>query len=158
MTEIHPSARPTVDRVEDGLTLVDPRAPRFGQTLTTLGLGGAIVLDVPLLLYATATVLITAVASGWRIDLYAALWRRLALPIFGRPATREPAAPHRFARVLGAVGAGVASLLVLTGVPIVGYAVAGVVALLAGLAAVSGLCLGCRLYRQVALFRRLDLI
>lgn len=148
----------TPDRGEVEYSLVDPRAPRFGQTLTTLGLAGAVILVLPTLLYVTAVVLMAAVASGWRLDLYAVLWRRAVLPVVGPPVEREPAAPHRFARVLGAAGAGLASLFVLAGVSTVGYAVAGFVALLAGLAAASGLCLGCRLYRQVALFRRFDVV
>lgn len=142
----------------DGEPLVDPRAPRFGQTITALGLGGAIALDLPLLLYATTAVLLVAVLSGWRIDLYAVLWRTVMIPILGRPREREPAAPHRFARVLGAIGSGLASGLVLAGVPLAGYVVAGAVALLAALAASTGICLGCRMYRQVAFFRRLNVV
>lgn len=142
----------------DGVTLIDPRAPRFGQTLTTLGLGGAVVLDLPILLYATAVVLIAAVASGWRLDLYSALWRRVLIPIVGTPTDREPASPHRFARVMGAIGAGLASVLVLGGIPLAGYVVAAAVALLAGLAASTGICVGCRMYRQVAFFRRLNVV
>lgn len=149
----------TGDEVDaDGEPLVDPRAPRFGQTITALGLGGAITLDLPLLLYATAAVLLGAVLSGWRIDLYAVLWRTVMIPILGRPQEREPAAPHRFARVLGAIGGGLASVLVLIGVPLAGYVVAGAVALLAALAASTGICLGCRMYRQVAFFRRLNVV
>lgn len=140
------------------VTLVDPRAPRFGQTLTTLGLGGAVVLDFPPLLYATAFVLVAAVASGWRLDLYAALWRTLLVPIVGAPAEREPASPHRFARLLGAVGATLASVLVLAEFSLLGYVVAGAVAVLAALAASTGICLGCRMYRQVAFFRRLNVV
>lgn len=142
----------------DGVTLVDPRAPRFGQTLTSLGLGGAVVLDRPILLYGIAIVLVAAVASGWRLDLYSTLWRRGMNPIVGQPAEREPASPHRFARVMGAIGAGLAGVLVLAGVPTGGYVVAGLVAVLAGLAASTGICIGCRMYRQVAFFRRLDIV
>lgn len=143
---------------DGAVALVDPRAPRFGQALTTAGLAGAVALDAPPLLYATAAVLVAAVASGWRVDVYALLWRHAILPVVGPPTEREPAAPHRFARVLGAVGATLASAAVLAGVPLVGYALALAVAALAGLAASTGLCVGCRMYRQVALFRRLDVV
>lgn len=142
----------------DGVTLIDPRAPRFGQTLTALGLGTAVLIDLPILLYATAAVLLVAVISGWRIDLYAALWGRVGIPIVGQPTEREPAAPHRFARVLGAIGAGLASALVFAGVTPAGSIVAALVALLAFLAASTGFCLGCRMYRHVARFRRLDVV
>lgn len=138
--------------------VVDPRAPRFGQALTTLALAGAVVLEIPLLLYAVTAVLVVAVASGWRLDLYAALWRTAGRRLAPGSAEPEPAAPHRFARVVGAAGTLLASALVFTGFPLAGYAVAGGVALAAGLAAVTGICLGCRMYREVAAFRRLGLV
>lgn len=142
----------------ESVPTVDPRAPRFGQAITALGLGSAVAFDLPVVLYATAAVLVVPVASGWRIDPYAVLWRTAVLPVLGRPEEREPAAPHRFARVLGAIGAGLASALALAGAPTAAYAVAGGVALLAALAASTGTCLGCRMYRQVSFFRRLNLV
>lgn len=132
---------------------VDPRAPRFGQATTALGLGAGVFFGQPILVYAVTVVLLAAVGSGWRLDLYAWLWRQF-LPIVGPPTAREAAAPHRFARVLGAVGGLFASGLLLVELPLAGYAVAAGVAALAGLAATTGLCLGCRLYRQVHRLQR----
>ena len=143
---------------EPDTSLVDPRAPRFGQTLTALGFGSAIVLDLPVLVYAVTAVLVAAVVSGWRLDLYAALWRTAMLPLVGQPAEREHAAPHRFARVLGALFGVLGSGLLLAGVPLAGYAIVGMVVVLAGLAASTGLCLGCKMYRQVQFFQRLGLV
>ena len=117
-----------------------------------------ILLAEPLLVVGVAAVLVTAVLTGYRIDLWATLWRRGAMRVLGRPAEREPAAPHRFAKVLGAVTAALASVLLLAGLPLAGYAVAGVVAALAGLAAVTDVCVGCRMYRGVSLFRRLGVV
>jgi hypothetical protein len=150
------SARETGSRAS-GVTYVDPRAPRFGQALTTLGLVAAIAFDQPWLVAVVAVVLVTAVASGWRLDLYAALWRRLR-PIVGEPESTEPAAPHRFARVVGAALTTLATFLVVAGFPLAALAVAGVVAALAGLAATTGICVGCRFYRQVAFVRRLGIL
>jgi hypothetical protein len=140
------------------VALVDPRAPRFGQTLTALGLGAGVALGLPALVYAVTVVLVASVVSGWRLDLYAALWRHVVVPVVGRPAETERAAPHRFARVLGAVGTALASVLFVAGFTLAGSAVAVAVAALAALAAVTGLCLGCRLYRQVQLFQRLGIV
>lgn len=140
------------------VAMVDPRAPRFGQTLTALGLAGGVVLGEPILIAFVAVVLSTAVVSGWRIDAWGFLWRRLAIPVVGLPAEREPAAPHRFAKLLGAVGTTLAVGAFLTGVPLVGYSIAVAVSAAAGLAAVTDICLGCRLYRQVAVVRRLGLV
>lgn len=143
---------------ESGVAQVDPRAPRFGQALTTAGLVGGIVLQVPALVYAVAVVLNAAVISGWRLDLYGVLWQRAVRPVAGPPAEKEPAAPHRFARLMGAVFTALASGLLLAGPASVGYAIAGMVAGLAGLAAALDFCVGCAMYRQVSFFRRLDVV
>lgn len=139
-------------------TLVDPRAPRFGQTLTTLGLLAGIALQTPLFVYGVAAVLAAAVLSGWRVDAWGALWRLGARRVLDPPAEREPAAPHRFAKLMGAGFTTAASLFLLAGVPLAGYALAGTVAALAGLAALTDVCLGCRMYRQVSFFRRLGVV
>lgn len=154
------------------VTLVDPRAPRFGQALTALGLAAGIALGEPLLVAAVAVVLNAALLSGWRLDLYAFLWRTLLIPIVGRPAEREPAAPHRFARLMGAAFTAVATLLLLADAALAfeavarglsapalaGYALAAMVAALAALAATTGICVGCRMYRQVSFFRNIGVV
>lgn len=142
----------------EGVTLVDPRVPRFGQAITTLGLLVAIALQAPVFVYAVAAVLLTAVGSRWRLHPYRFVWRRAVAPAVGPPAEPEPAAPHRFATVLGAVGTTLASAAILAGFPAAGYVLAGAVAVAAGLAATTGFCLGCRMYRGVSLFRRIDIV
>jgi len=139
---------------------VDPRAPRFGQGLTVSLLAAAIVLRVPWLVALVALSLTLAVASRWRLDPSALLWRHLLLPLVGPPPRTETAAPHRFAKLIGATFTLAATPLVLVGGPVAlaGYALAGVVMVLAGLAATTGFCLGCRLYGQLAVARRLDLV
>lgn len=114
-------------------------------------------LQFPGAVYAVAGILLAAVLSGWRLDLYGTVWRQLQ-PIVGAPDEREHAAPHRFAKLLGAAGTATASVLLLAGLPIAGYAVAAAVAAAAGLAATTGICLGCRFYRQVGAVRRLGVV
>jgi hypothetical protein len=139
---------------------VDPRAPRFGQGITASVLLAAVVAHEPLLVVAVAVLLSTAVASRWRVDLYATLWRRLVTPRLPPSGTTEAATPHRFSKLLGAAFTLVASPLVLAGgaPAVVGYTLAAVVAALAAIAATTGFCLGCRLYGQVRLVQRLDLV
>ena len=137
---------------------VDPRAPRFGQALTALSLLAGVLLGEPLLVLGVAAVLCTAVLTGYRVDLWAALWRHGAARVLDGPTAREPAAPHRFAKVLGAGMTAAASGLLFAGLPLAGYAVAVLVASLAGLAAATDVCIGCRMYRQVSLFRRLGVV
>lgn len=139
-------------------TLVDPRAPRFGQAITATGLLLGIVLQAPIFVYAITAILLTAVLTRWKLHPYSLVWRHLLVPLVGRPDEPEPAAPHRFATVLGATGTTVATIAILAGMPLVGYVFAGAITAAAGLAAVTGLCLGCRMYESVALFRRLSIV
>lgn len=153
------TATPDAGRPVD---VVDPRAPRFGQGITTLGLVAGIALQEPAFVYAITAVLVVAAVSGWRIDAYSFLWRRVLIPVVGKPAERESAAPHRFAKLMGATFTAAASGLLLVGsasgaglLVAGGFALAGVVAVLAAVAAVLDICVGCRMYEQVSFFRRL---
>lgn len=138
---------------------VDPRAPRFGQAVTTTLAVGGLVLQEPALIYVLTTLLVVAVASRWRIDPYRFLWmqvRRFVDP----PTETESALPHRFARVVGAIFTMVASTCLLvagsTGIGLlawVGYGIVVVVGFLAALGAFANFCLGCRMYRQQSLFK-----
>jgi hypothetical protein len=136
---------------------VDPRAPRFGQAITATGLLLGVVLDVPVLVYAVAVVLVIAVATRWQLDLYGRLFKHVVRPTLA-PAEPESAVPHRFAKLIGAVGTTLASLALVLGHPVLGYGIGVLVAAAAGLAATTGFCIGCRMYRQVSLFRRLSLV
>lgn len=136
---------------------VDPRAPRFGQAITATFLLIGFALGAPIFVYAVAVILATSVLSGWRLDLYGFLWRTVASR-FVDPAPPEPAAPHRFAKLVGATGTVLASALILADLELAGFLVALGIAAAAGLAATTGICLGCRMYRSVSLFRRLDVV
>lgn len=137
--------------------MVDPRAPRFGQAITATGLLLGVVLDLPLLIYGVAAVLVTAVATQWRIDLYGMLFTRLVEPVL-ESSHPESATPHRFAKVVGAVGSGLATIVIVAGFPFVGYGVALLIVVPAALGATTGFCLGCHMYRQVTLFQRLSIV
>lgn len=130
--------------------VVDPRAPRFGQAITAIVLAVGVLTQRPEFVYAVAVVLGVAVLSRWRFDLYAFLWQTGGARVFSGSSRREAAAPHRFAKLLGAVFTTVASLLFVGGFDLVGYAVAVAVVGLATLSAGFGYCVGCRLYREVS--------
>lgn len=135
--------------------MVDPRAPRFGQAVTATLLAIGIVTQHPGFVYAVTAILGVAAVSGWRVDLYSFIWQELLRPVVGTPTSTDAAAPHRFAKLVGAVFTLVASLLLVSGFATAGYVVAGIVMVLAGIAAAFDLCVGCRLYREVAFFQRL---
>lgn len=150
------TARP--QRTEEEYTLVDPRAPRFGQAVTASGLLLGIVLQAPAFIFAIGLILNTAVWSRWRLHPYSLVWKNAVAPAIDAPEEAEPASPHRFATLVGAVGTVLASLVILAGFPFAGYVIAGAIAAAAGLGATTGFCLGCHMYRSVSLFRRLSIV
>ncbi len=122
---------------------------RFNQALLVLLLPLAVLLDWPWLVY-IAFLLMASQHTPW--DLMVALKRLLRVP----PAVvEEDPRPHRFARFLGAVFLGLASLFLLLGLKGVGYALALVVALLAFINLAFGFCLGCFLYLHLRYARAL---
>jgi hypothetical protein len=144
---------------------VDPRAPRFGQAITAVLALGGVALQETVLVSVLAVLLVVPVLSRWRVDPYGFLWRSVARRVTDSPDTTESAIPHRFARVLGAtVTTGASALLVGAGasgvgsLALAGYGLVAVVGVLAALSATTGLCVGCRMYRQVGLFRDLGLL
>ncbi|TQQ83486.1 DUF4395 domain-containing protein [Halonotius terrestris] len=144
--------------------MVDPRAPRFGQGITALGLAAGIGLQRPAFVYAITAVLVIAALSKWRLDPYGIIWKQLHA-VVGAPADREAAAPHRFSKLLAAIFTSVASgCLIIAGaggigwMSVVGYGVATAVVGLAVASSVFDYCVGCKMYRQVAFFRRLNWI
>lgn len=153
------------DTASQAIEHVDPRAPRFGQLNTATLLIIGILIQAPSVVALVAVILGTAVLSNWRIDLYTVLWRRIIVHIVGRTAESEPAAPHRFAKLLGAGFTTMATILLLagiyTGAPtlfLLGYGAAGIVAVLAAVSGIGDYCVGCKLYEQVAFFHRLKIV
>jgi uncharacterized membrane protein len=128
---------------------VDRNQLRFNQALLVVFLPLAALLEWPWLVY-VAFLLMASQHTPW--DLMVALKRLLRVP----PAVvEEDPRPHRFARFLGAVSLGLASLFLLLGLKGVGYALALVVALLAFVNLAFGFCLGCFLYLHLRYARAL---
>jgi hypothetical protein len=144
---------------------LDPRAPRFGQAVTAVLALGGVTLQESVLVYVLTVMLVVPVVSRWRVDPYGFVWRTLVRPVVGSPDNTESAIPHRFARLLGATLTTAASGLLVAGgatsvgvLALVGYGLVAVVGLLATLGATTGLCIGCRMYRQVGAVRDLGLL
>ena len=128
---------------------VDRNQLRFNQGLLVVLLPLAALWDQPWLVY-LLFLLMASQHTPW--DLMVALKRLLRVP----PAVvEEDPRPHRFARFLGAVFLGLASLFLLLGLKGVGYALALVVALLAFINLAFGFCLGCFLYLHLRYARAL---
>lgn len=124
---------------------LDPRGQRFAATLTSIVLVVVLATGWGWLALAQAVVFaITAYRP--RLGPYAFLYRALVLPRLGPPAEREPAAPVRFAQLVGLFFAAVAAVGYLSGVTALGVVFAAFALLAAFLNAAFGLCLGCEAY------------
>ena len=124
------------------LPAVHPMQPRFAQAITGVLCLEAIVFDQPAAV-AVALGLVLLGLAGPRYSPVAWLFRLVARP----PAELEPAAPVRFAQALAAVFLAASVALLYLGAETAGWVLAGLVTALALLSAISGLCVGCEVYR-----------
>ena len=129
---------------------IDPRGPRFNQAMITVLLLLGFVLDWRPIVPAVAVVLALGAALGPRYGPFLALYAKVIRPRVGPPTELEDPRPPRFAATLGVVVLAAAALAFLAGAPVVGWVLALLVALLAGLAASTGICVGCEIYLFVA--------
>lgn len=130
------------------LPAVHPLQPRFAQAVTGVLALEAIVFDAPAAV-AVALALVLLSLAGPRWSPVAWVFRRIAPPADDL----EPAAPVRFSQALAAGFLAVALALLASGATLAGWIVAGLVATLALVSAVSGVCVGCEMYRLLLRFR-----
>ena len=126
--------------------MIDPRGHRFGAGVSAVLLIAATVLGLP---WVVALVLVSigvSAAFGLRYSIYGAIWRRIVRVAGLGPAEPEHEYPPRFAQVLGSVALILSLVAFLAGATVVGWVFALAVAALQTLLAVTGYCLGCRLY------------
>lgn len=141
----------TADPYRD-LDVIDSRAPRTNQAVIgTLALLAFVVDWWPLLAILAAQLLI-GLRFGRRYCLPCLAYFELIQPRFGEGPT-EDSRPPRFANQVGVTVLGAASLAHLVGLTALGWTLGLLVAALALLAAVTGLCVGCELYKVGARLR-----
>ena len=134
------------------LDVIDARAPRFNQAVIgSLALVAFIVDWWPLLAIVVGQLLL-GLTLGRRWCLPCVAYFELVQPLAGEGPV-EDSRPPRFANAVGAVALGGASVAHAAGVPVLGWTLGLLVAGLALLAAVTGLCVGCELYRIGARLR-----
>jgi hypothetical protein len=137
---------------------IDPRGPRFNQTVLSLALLTGFLLDVRAVAPAFAVVLLLGAAFGPRYGPFLRLYADVIKPRLGPPAELEDPRPPRFAATIGVVFLVAASLAFLAGSAVVGWTLALIVAALAGLAATTGICVGCEVYLFLARRRGVQLV
>ena len=142
------------------LDVIDARAPRFNQA--TVGIGSAVAVLTGLwpILAVLALQLGIGLRLGRRYCLPCVAYFELVQPRIGEGPI-EDARPPRFANQVGFVVLSASSIAYLGGLPLAGAGLGAVVAFLALLAATTGFCAGCQIYRVGARLagvrrRRLD--
>jgi hypothetical protein len=131
----------------DSAKLIDPRGHRFGAALSVVILAAGFIAGQPLVVALIALVLAISAAFGTRYSALGRPWpyvRRLLR--LRPPAELEAEYPPRFAQALGALGLGLAVVAFLLGAAVVGWLLTAAVAGLQTVLALTGYCLGCRLY------------
>ena len=141
----------TADPYRD-LDVIDARAPRANQAV----IGAVALLAVATgwwpLLGLLSLQLVLGLTMGRRWCLACVAYFELIQPRFGEGPLEDARAP-RFANMMGAVVLGAATLAYAAGVPLAGAVLGLLVAALALLAAVTGFCTGCEIYRLSARVR-----
>lgn len=127
--------------------MIDPRGHRFGAAFSVVILGTGLLLNAPMVVPFLAVALGLSAFFGTRYSILGRPWPivRKALRI-APPSELEHELPPRFAQALGFIGFSVATVLFLLGFATAGWVVAAAVGALQVVLAVTGYCLGCRLY------------
>lgn len=125
---------------------IDARAPRFNQGVLTAALLVGFVFDLRWVIPVWGVVLLLSAVGGSQYGPFLRLYRDVIQPRLGPPTEIEDPRPPRFAATIGTVFLGAASLALLAGAPGLAWGLSLVVAVLAALAAVTGICVGCEMY------------
>ena len=127
---------------------VDVNVPRFNQAMVAGLIAVAFVVQWwPLVALVTVVLALTRFAGpDW--GLFTQLYRRAVRPRLRGSVETEPAAPPRFAQLLGTVFLSGATGAFVAGWAVVGWVIALAVFVLAALAATTRLCVGCIIYER----------
>jgi Domain of unknown function (DUF4395) len=132
--------------------VIDERAPRFNQAVTgVVALLGAL-FGWPLAWALMSGQLLIGLTLGRRFCLPCLAYFELVQPRFGE-GRLEDSRPPRLANMMGTAFLGAAALAWWVGAPAVGTALGALVTALALLAASTGFCAGCEIYRLTARMR-----
>jgi hypothetical protein len=126
---------------------VDQNGLKTGQTLTIgLLILGFIVNWWPLVAFVAIAQLLGGLGAS--VAPYRLIYKAIVLPLgIVKPhIIADNPEPHRFAMLVGAVFNGVASLALIGGVALLGWALVGIVVILANLNFWLNFCLGCWMY------------
>jgi uncharacterized protein DUF4395 len=140
-----------VDRYRD-LRVIDSRAPRLNQAVVGTFAVVALVTGWWWLLALLALQLLLGLTLGRRFCLACLIYFELVQPRFGE-GPLEDSRPPRAANLVGLIVLSAASLADVCGLDTLGFALGTLVAALALLAALTGLCTGCEAYKLACRLR-----
>jgi hypothetical protein len=132
--------------------VIDAHAPRFNQAVVGIVALAGVVFGWPLAWALMGAQLLIGLTLGRRFCLTCLAYFELIQPRFGE-GPLEDSRPPRLANMMGVAFLGAASLAWWLGAPAVGTALGGIVTVLALLAASSGFCAGCEVYKLSARLR-----
>jgi MFS family permease len=136
---------------------IDPRGPRFNQAVLAVALVLGFVLQQWWVAPLFAVVLFLGAAFGPAYGPFLRLYVEAIKPRLAPPTELEDPRPPRFAAAVGVLFLGAATVAFLAGATVVGWVLALIVAALAGLAATTGICVGCEIYLVLARRRGVQL-
>jgi len=119
---------------------------RLGAGISAVILAVAFLLNLPWLAVLVGLNLGISAFFGTKLFLPGRAWPIVKRTLKLGPTELEHEYPPRFAQALGATFLLLAAIAFLAGVPTVGWLLVGAVAGLQTLLAVTGICVGCRLY------------
>jgi hypothetical protein len=125
---------------------IDPRGQRFGAGVSAVGLAVAFLLDVPWLAALVGLNLLLSAAFGTRLFLPGRAWPPIRRALKLGKVEPEHEYPPRFAQAMGGTFLALATLAFVLGFAPLGWLLTGAVAALQTVLAVTGICIGCRLY------------
>ena len=137
---------------------IDPRGPRFNQAVLTVALLGGFLADARWVAPLFAVVLFLGAAFGPRYGPFLRLYADAIKPRLALPGELEDPRPPRFAAAVGVVFLVAATASFSLGAVGIGEVLMLIVAALAGLAAVTGICVGCEIYVLLARRRGVQLV
>ena len=129
---------------------IDPRGPRFNQAVLATALLLGFLADWRPVVPIFALVLLAGTTLGPKYGPFLALYAKVIRPRLGPPKEMEDPRPPRFASAVGVIFLTAGSLAFAAGAPGLGWGLALIVAALAALSAVTGICVGCEIYLLAA--------
>ena len=141
----------TADPYRDS-DVINARAPRVNQAIVAFACLGALISGWWGIASVMGLQLVFGLLLGRRWCLPCLLYFEVIQPRLGEGEV-EDSRPPRFANLLGAAFLSGATLFHLAGLHLLGWFLIALVGALAALAAVTGLCVGCSLYKLTARLR-----